>query len=109
GVAAALTRRAPRAETDDRRLFALWTVLVVLLNPLGWTHTLVIALVPLALLADAPRRALTAAALLVFTIPPETLAALAGPLPAPPARALALSLHAGGLLLLLGAALARPR
>src|SRR6185369_10042023 len=51
GLAVAATLRAPATREHDRRLFAVWCLLVVLLNPLGWTHTLVIALVAAALLA----------------------------------------------------------
>ena len=89
-LAAVATRRAPRTAGDDRRLFAAWTALVVLLNPLAWAHTLVMALVPLALLTDTPRRGLTATALVLLTIPRETLAMLAGPVPVSPAPGRAL-------------------
>ncbi|HEX4406834.1 MAG TPA: glycosyltransferase family 87 protein [Polyangia bacterium] len=104
GATIIATRAAPPSPRDDRRLFAAWTVLTVLLNPLGWTHTVIIALVGLALVAEAPA---LAAVLVALTVPRETLAALAGPLPVSPARGLALSIHAAALLVLLGVSLRR--
>jgi len=104
--------RAPRRPAADGRLFAAWTLLVVLLNPLGWTHTATIALVPLALLVvDRVRGSawVLPAALAALTIPRETLAALAGPVPVAPGRGLVLSLHAGALLLGLAVCLRRDR
>ncbi len=109
GATAVATRVAATSARDDRRLFAAWTTLVVLLNPLGWTHTVILALLALALLVeDAPPAAITTV-LVVLTVPRETLAALAGPLPVSPARGLALSIHAAALLVLLGVSLRRPR
>jgi hypothetical protein len=109
GAAAVATWVAAPSPRGDRRLFAAWTALVVLLNPLGWTHTVTIALVSLALLVeDAPPTAL-AAVLVLLTVPRETLAALAGPLPASPGRGLALSVHAAALLVLLGVSLRRDK
>ena len=98
GAPAVATRVPATPRRDDRRLFAAWTALVVLLNPLGWTHTVIVALVSLMLLIeDAPAVALIAAGVLL-TVPRETLAALAGPLPVSPARGLALSIHVAALL-----------
>ncbi|HTA19157.1 MAG TPA: glycosyltransferase family 87 protein, partial [Polyangia bacterium] len=109
GATAAATRVAAPPPRDDRRLFAAWTTLVVLLNPLGWTHTVIVALVALALLVeDAPPTAI-AAVLAVLTVPRETLAVLAGPLPVSPGRGLALSVHAAALLAMLGVSLLRPK
>ncbi|HXI59749.1 MAG TPA: glycosyltransferase family 87 protein, partial [Polyangia bacterium] len=72
-VASLSSWRAARSPTEDRRLFATWTTLVVVLNPLGWTHTAIIALVPLALLVDrAPPWALVTT-LVALTVPHETL------------------------------------
>jgi hypothetical protein len=94
-----VTKRAPATPQNERRLFAGWVALVVVLNPLAWTHTAILALVPIALLAkDNPIMAATA--FLVLTVPRETLAALAGPLPVSPGRGLVLSLHASALFLL---------
>jgi hypothetical protein len=108
-VATLSTWRAMRTPTEDRRLFALWTALAVVLNPLGWTHTAIIALVPLALLVDlAPSWALVAT-LVALTVPHETLAALAGPTPVAPSSGLFLSLHAAALMLLVAVGLRRQR
>jgi hypothetical protein len=109
GATAVATRVAAPSPHEDRRLFAAWTALVVLLNPLGWTHTAIVAIVALALLVeDAPPAAITAV-LVALTVPRETLAALAGPLPVSPARGLALSVHAAALLVLLGLSLRRAK
>lgn len=109
GATAVATRVAAPSSRDDRRLFAAWTALVVLLNPLGWTHTVIVALVALALLVEDAPRAAIAAVLVLLTVPRETLAALAGPLPVSPGRGLALSIHAAALLVLLGLSLRRPK
>jgi hypothetical protein len=92
GTALAVTARAPATPEQERRLFAVWCLLVVLLNPLGWTHTLVIALVAAALLA--PDGAPLAAAVIVWTVPRETLERLAGPLPVGAVGGLVLGAHA---------------
>ena len=109
GATAVATRAAAPSPRDERRLFAAWTALVVLLNPLSWTHTVVIALVSVALLAEDAPPAAIAAVLVVLTVPHETLAALAGPLPVAPGRGLALSIHAAALVVLLGVSLRRAK
>jgi hypothetical protein len=101
------SRRAPAGPAEERRLFAAWCLLVVLLNPLGWTHTLVIALVALAAFPRPP--VLAAVVLVVWSIPHETLVALAGPTPVGPLRGLFLGLHAAACLALLDPALATAR
>jgi hypothetical protein len=71
--------------------------LPVLLNPLGWNHVVVMLLASLVVLArDGGTRARVAAAaiLALFSVPRDTLIALAGPLPVSPARGLILGLHA---------------
>ncbi|MDB4979973.1 MAG: hypothetical protein JWM82_725 [Myxococcales bacterium] len=93
-VAALVTRRAPANPKVERTLFAAWTALVVVLNPLAWTHTAVLALLPLALVARAASTAIPATVLVALTIPRETLAAFAGPPPVLPGAGLVLSLHA---------------
>ncbi len=101
-VAAAsfVTLRAPPTPQIERNLLASWLSLVVVLNPLAWTHTAAIALLPLALLAWASAATIPTAALIVLTIPRETLAALAGPTPVRPLPGLVLSLHAAAVLVL---------
>jgi len=114
GVAALATVRRQRAEPDRQRdgcAFALWYVLVVVLNPLAWPHYALLLLLPLALTwraavaLDVPlSRALVAVALLLLSIPKETLFLRAIPLPISPARSLWLSVPLCGALLLFAAA-----
>ena len=101
--------------------FALWTVLSVVLNPLAWVHTAVLLPLPAVLVlratdddALAPRarrrvRALVAVALVVLTVPKETIDLLVAPLPSPPVRSLVESLHLGGALALFVAAATASR
>jgi Glycosyltransferase family 87 len=98
-----LALRASRnADASDRPLYGAWCALAVLLNPLAWSHTLVIALIPLTQLI---RHQISPAALfsvaLVFSIPRVTLARLAAALaPGEPETALLISIHAlAGLVL----------
>jgi hypothetical protein len=81
----------------------------VLLNPLGWTHTLLLALPALALLHGLASRSTLLVALALMSVPRHTLAALAGPAPTGPAVAPLLSLHAAGLCLLVVTALRLAR
>jgi hypothetical protein len=110
-AAAAVTWRAPRAASaaDERPLVAVWMLLIVVLNPLAWTHTLVLAIVPLAALAPVLPPLVAAGALVVLTIPRQALAELAGPTPTAPGLGLSLSLHAAALLAVIGFSLARAR
>jgi hypothetical protein len=100
-------RQAPRLGEGDRALFALWTTLAVLMNPLAWAHSVVLLALPFALLASARApvgRALLASALVLVSIPKETLYRLAGPPPTTALSALPLSVHALGALLVFAAA-----
>jgi hypothetical protein len=123
-LAATLRRRA--SDGDQARegcVFALWTVLIIVLNPLAWTHTGLMLLLPAALIwraIDAPAaplsaalrrrlRAATGVAIIVLTIPKEALFLAAGPLPTRPASAAVLSAHMFAALVLFGAALAAVR
>jgi hypothetical protein len=103
-VAAIATWRAKRGTPGERPLFALWATLAVLLNPLAWAHTAVLLALPFAILFGGDerprRRALLAAALVLLSIPKETLYRLAGPPPSSGLSALFLSLHALGALIL---------
>ncbi|HVZ88427.1 MAG TPA: glycosyltransferase family 87 protein [Polyangia bacterium] len=95
-------RRSSRAVAPPAAV-ALWLTLPVLLNPLGWTHVLVMLLAPLAVAVRdgaARTRALALGALVLFSIPRETLAALAGPTPVAPGRGLLLGVHAAGVVAL---------
>ncbi|HVZ74120.1 MAG TPA: glycosyltransferase family 87 protein [Polyangia bacterium] len=90
---ALVTRRAPPTREADRATFAAWLALVVVLNPLAWTHTVILALPALARFARGP----AALALVVLSIPRETLLVLAGSIPVQTVPGLALSLHAAAL------------
>jgi hypothetical protein len=82
---------------SESRLLAAWLTLPVLLNPLGWSHVVLMLLAPLAVLArdGGPRRQMTAVGLLaMLTIPRQRLATWAGALPVGPAGAVLLGLHA---------------
>jgi hypothetical protein len=92
-------RAAPRQEGDPFGACwaAAWLVLPVLLNPLGWSHVIVMLLAPIAVaLRDGePRtRAAAVVALSVLSLPRQTLMSWAGPMPVPPLPALVLGLHA---------------
>jgi hypothetical protein len=120
-VALWLTRTQPQHAPDhapdranDGCVFALWNVLMVLANPLGWAHYAILLLLPMALVLKAADRAdaaparrmrlLTAVAFLTCTIPKETLYRLAGAGPVAPGRGLFLSIPLAGALLLFAAA-----
>ncbi len=105
-------------------LFAAWNVLVVILNPIAWTHTALLLLLPAVLIwraSDEPGspwpavlrgrvRAAVAVAVLVLTIPKEALLILAGLRPPiSPWRAPVLSAHLGAALLLFAAAIVAAR
>jgi hypothetical protein len=76
---------------------AAWLALPVLLNPLGWSHVVVMLLAPLAVAFrdGGPRTRLAAAlCLAALSIPRQRLMAWAGPTPVSPAPALVLGVHA---------------
>jgi uncharacterized membrane protein len=104
-----VTWRAERSPANERGLFAAWALLSVVLNPLAWSHTLVMALVPAALLVGIVPTWALGVALALLSIPRETLATLAAPVPVTPLRGLVLSLHAAALLFLVALAMARVR
>jgi hypothetical protein len=100
GAAVVVAWRGRRAEGDDRSRAcwsAAWMTLPVLLNPLGWTHVAVMLLVPLAVaLRDgrASTRAVAALVLAALSVPRESLATWAGPMPVAPLPGVLLGLHA---------------
>ena len=124
GVAVVATRRAARGPADRDRdgcVLALWYVLVVVLNPLGWPHYAILLLLPAGLAARAARHALgpapapapapdrpalvlSGAGLLMLTIPKETLFLGAAPFPMAPGPALLLSIPLLGALCVFAAA-----
>lgn len=98
-IGATLPIRRHRAGTpaSESRLLAAWLTLPVLLNPLGWSHVVLMLLAPLAVLArDGGTRHRTIAIVLLalLSIPRQRLAAWAGPLPVGPAGTVLLGLHA---------------
>ena len=101
------TRRAPRTREPEGCVLALWYVLVVVANPLAWSHYGLLLLLPAALALrsaaarhDAVAQVLAAIGLLLISIPQATLDYAAGPLPAAPASGLWLSLPLVGALLI---------
>jgi hypothetical protein len=105
---------APDGERDaDRaRALALWSAaglaLPVLLNPLAWSHVVVMLLAPCAIgwRDGGPRaRAVTALALAALSLPRQRLMAWAGPIPVRAGPALVLGVHAAAALALYGALL----
>lgn len=114
--ALALTVRTPPRPADRAReaaLFAVWTVIVVLLNPIAWSHNAVLLLLPAALIlregSNGARIVGVAVAVALLSIPRASLFPIAA-LPGSPVRSAAvLSLHFWGALLLLGLAAATLR
>jgi hypothetical protein len=104
-VAVAATWRRAQSPVGERAAGAAWMLLIVLLNPLAWTHTVVLALPALALLGGIAPPGVLTIALAALSVPRQTLLALAGPPPVSPAAAPLLSLHAFALLALFFVAL----
>jgi uncharacterized membrane protein len=121
GAALVLTWRMPARPPPalEGALFALWSILGVLLNPLGWLHTSILLLLPAALVlrtATDPvvplgngirvgSRVAVVLAVALLSLPKETLQDLAGSPPVSPGRVLAvLALPCYAALLLFGTA-----
>ena len=105
GWTAAVTWRTPASRAGDRALGAGWIALVVLVNPLAWTHTATLALPALALLVGVAPPWPLVASFALLSVPRQTLQVLAGPLPVGPATAPLLSLHAAALVVIVVTAL----
>jgi Glycosyltransferase family 87 len=110
-VALLAARRAPKAREPEACMLALWYVLMVVANPLAWSHYAILLLLPMALAArgaaarnDAPARVLVAVGLALLSIPQETLDFAAGPVPISPLGCLWLSIPLGGALFVFAAA-----
>jgi hypothetical protein len=110
-VALRAARHAPRARDPEGCALALWYVLIVVANPLAWSHYAILLLLPMALAArsaagrdDARARVLVAVGLVLLSIPQETLDFAAGPLPTGPLASLWLSIPLGGALFVFAAA-----
>jgi hypothetical protein len=113
GLAGARAPAATEPAPDDARAVALWTgawlALPVLLNPLAWSHVVVMLLAPAVIaLRDggARTRAVTLLALAALSIPRQRLMAWAGPVRVAPGPGLVLGLHAAAALALYFALLA---
>ena len=106
-VGATYRRRDQPPETQGR-LLAGWLTLPLLLNPLGWSHLVLILLAPLAVLARnaSPRRQVTAMLVLAaLSVPRQRLAEWAGTVPVGPAGSVLVGLHAFAALALFAALL----
>jgi hypothetical protein len=110
-VALRATLRAPRTRDPEGCVLSLWYVLVVVANPLAWSHYALLLLLPVGLAVraavarhDTMAQALAALGLALISIPQATLDYAAGPLPAAPAAGLWLSLPLAGALLIFAAA-----
>jgi hypothetical protein len=104
GTALLLTWRVPVLTGGplEGPVFALWCVLAVLLNPLGWLHSAILLLLPAALVLRAtgdPALSLrpstrlwlgivVALAIALVSLPRDSLRALALPVPVTPGRVL---------------------
>jgi hypothetical protein len=121
GAALVLTWRlpAPASQALEGALFALWSILGALLNPLAWLHTSILLLLPAALILRAATdpavplrsgiragcRVVVVLAIALLSLPKETLQVLAGAAPVSPGRVLTvLALPCYGALALFGAA-----
>jgi len=119
-TALAVTRAVRRSgsRSVEGCVFAMWSVLVVVLNPLSWAHYALLLVLPVALVwravADPAlplppttrRRARRqiAAAVVGLTVPKEALLLLSWPIPTAPSRAPILSLHLWAALLVFATA-----
>ena len=97
GGALSSRRHRTMTQASEQQLLAAWLTLPVLLNPLGWSHVVLMLLAPLAVSArdGGPRRQTAALVLLaILSIPRQRLAAWAGGLPVGPAAGVLLGLQA---------------
>ncbi|HXJ18608.1 MAG TPA: glycosyltransferase family 87 protein [Polyangia bacterium] len=93
-----------RGDEDPRargRAAAVWMALTVILNPLGWGHTLLMLLPSLVVLGRERRGWAPLAVAALLTLPRQALVAWAGPLPVAPAAGLWLGVHAAAAAALL--------
>lgn len=108
GVALAATRATQSVPPDRARegcVLALWYIAVVVMNPLAWPHYALLLLLPALLAGRAASgrrgaRRLVAAAIVLLSIPKETLYLMSPAQPAGPPRSLLLSLPLVGAILL---------
>jgi uncharacterized membrane protein len=108
---AATYRNQPAEAPADARILAAWLTLPVLLNPLGWSHVVLMLLAPLAVLTrDAQRRTRIGVVLVLaaLSVPRQRLAEWAGAVPVGPGGGTLLGLHALAALGLFGMLLLGP-
>jgi len=110
-VALRATLRAPRAREPEACMLSLWYVLVVVANPLAWSHYALLLLLPAGLAVraatarhDGVAQTLAALGVMLISIPQATLDYAAEPLPATPSAGLWLSLPLAGALLIFASA-----
>jgi alpha-1,2-mannosyltransferase len=98
GVAIAATWLRRRQSSESQaRVLAAWLTLPLLLNPLGWSHLVVILLAPLAVLArnaGLRRQVAATAVLAALSVPRQRLTEWAGAVPVGPVASVFLGLHA---------------
>jgi alpha-1,2-mannosyltransferase len=90
-------RRRERSSASQARVLAAWLTLPLLLNPLGWSHLVLVLAAPLVVfLRDAGPRERVAATLILaaLSVPRQRLIEWAGAVPVGPAASVLLGLHA---------------
>jgi hypothetical protein len=105
------TRNAPPDRPREDCALALWYLLPPILNPLGWSHYVLLLVLPAALVAraaaarkDRRTMALVGAVLVLASFPKVGVYQLTQPFPPPALRTILLSLHLYAFLLLFAAA-----
>jgi alpha-1,2-mannosyltransferase len=94
---AAAWRRRDGAPSSQTRAGAAWFTLPLLLNPLGWSHLVLVLLAPLVVLvrnASPRQRSAATLVLAALSVPRQRLIQWAGPVPVGPCASLFLGLHA---------------
>jgi alpha-1,2-mannosyltransferase len=90
-------RRRNQSSAAQARVLAAWLTLPLLLNPLGWSHVVILLLAPLAvLMRDGGTRQQVAATLVLaaISVPRQRLVEWAGAVPVGPVGSVLLGLHA---------------
>jgi alpha-1,2-mannosyltransferase len=102
-------RRRDESSDSQARVLAAWLTLPLLLNPLGWSHLVLVLLAPLAVLVrdTGPRERVVATLILAaISVPRQRLMEWAGAVPVGPVASVLLGLHAFAALGLFAALLA---
>ena len=90
-------RRRDQSAGSQGRVLACWLTLPVLLNPLGWSHVVLLLLAPLAVLArngGTRQRVAATLVLAAISVPRQRLTEWAGAVPVGPVASVFLGLHA---------------